>query len=425
MASDEWVSPTKVFQHGTLGNRRGGAYGRSGCAPADQKVSDGHQPAIEPPAQGMHVLIILERHPGSVVELIRRRSLIEVHVTPEQKLPLGTIAGRDLADGGPCRPAGPAGQIVASAPSVRKGLAAGRGECVSALKGVDQLIDQPLSNPSLGIQRGIEDSHLQPENPVAGQRGAEDSCQLVPGEPIGEAIVDGRHDPVIEDVHIEMCPESVQGIVADTLERAVGGLVNTDSVDFRKLECERLERSRPPPNLVCISGTEEDNVSCVDQWPVVPEFAQGTGGKTSCVSELELRHLARRGLGFVAIGMSIDEQQTASTAKRQEAAEQDAAITPQQEREDAVLERVSNGDRQAVRVGLDRGFVVDMRRGAADGVVGGGRHAGELSATNSLRESFLDQCAAELFDTTRMQPEVRWCVHDADFSPTARHSCAS
>ena len=85
---------------------------------------------------------------------------------------------------------------------VRTSVTSGPGD------GIGDEVGQALGDPSAGVEPRVEDRDLQAACPVTGEEAAEDLRGLLPGEAAGVAVVHGWHQGVIEDIDVEMHPES-------------------------------------------------------------------------------------------------------------------------------------------------------------------------------------------------------------------------
>jgi len=59
----------------------------------------------------------------------------------------------------------------------------------------DQGVDEGAGDPAVGVEDGVEDRDVEAGCMVAGDRRSEDGDQLLPGQTVGEVVVD-RGGPV-------------------------------------------------------------------------------------------------------------------------------------------------------------------------------------------------------------------------------------
>ena len=76
--------------------------------------------------------------------------------------------------------------------------------------GTGDEVGQALGDPSAGVEPRVEDRDLQAACSVTGEEAAEDLCGLLPGEAAGVAVVHGWHQGIIENIDVEMHPESFE-----------------------------------------------------------------------------------------------------------------------------------------------------------------------------------------------------------------------
>jgi hypothetical protein len=74
--------------------------------------------------------------------------------------------------------------------------------------GTGDEVGQALGDAGVGVEPRVEDRDLQAARSVTGEEAAEDLCGLLPGEAAGVAVVHGWHQGVIENIDVEMHPES-------------------------------------------------------------------------------------------------------------------------------------------------------------------------------------------------------------------------
>src|ERR1019366_1106822 len=75
--------------------------------------------------------------------------------------------------------------------------------------------DRRWGNPAVGVEPRVEDRDLQAACAITGEQAAEDLCGLLPGNAAGMAVVHGWHQGVIENIDVEMHPESLKAGVGD------------------------------------------------------------------------------------------------------------------------------------------------------------------------------------------------------------------
>ena len=69
-------------------------------------------------------------------------------------------------------------------------------------------VGQALGDTAVGIEPRVEDRDLQAACSITGEQAAEDLCGLLSGKAAGVAVVHGWHQGVIENIDVEMHPES-------------------------------------------------------------------------------------------------------------------------------------------------------------------------------------------------------------------------
>jgi hypothetical protein len=74
--------------------------------------------------------------------------------------------------------------------------------------GIGDEVGQVLGDAAVGVEPWVEDRDLHAACSVTGEEAAEDLWGLLPGKAAGVAVVHGWHQGVIENVDVEMYPES-------------------------------------------------------------------------------------------------------------------------------------------------------------------------------------------------------------------------
>ena len=69
-------------------------------------------------------------------------------------------------------------------------------------------VRQALGDPPAGVEPRVEDRDLQAACSITGEEAAEDLRGLLPGNAARVAVVHGRHQGIIENIDVEMHPES-------------------------------------------------------------------------------------------------------------------------------------------------------------------------------------------------------------------------
>src|SRR5580704_3616948 len=80
-------------------------------------------------------------------------------------------------------------------------------------------VRQAPGDPPAGVEPRVEDRDLQATCSVTGEEAAEDLCGLLPGKAAGVAVVHGWHQGVIENIDVEMYPESFKVRAGDRGQR--------------------------------------------------------------------------------------------------------------------------------------------------------------------------------------------------------------
>lgn len=76
-------------------------------------------------------------------------------------------------------------------------------------------VGQALGDPPAGVQPRVEDRDLQAACSITSEETAEDLCGLLPGNAAGVAVVHGWHQGIIENIDVEMHPESFEVRLGD------------------------------------------------------------------------------------------------------------------------------------------------------------------------------------------------------------------
>ncbi len=81
---------------------------------------------------------------------------------------------------------------------------------LSCAQSQGQRVDEGARDRAVAIERGVEDRNVDAHHAPARDRRAEDSHEIAPRQAAGHPIIDRRHHRIIQDVGVEVDPESPQ-----------------------------------------------------------------------------------------------------------------------------------------------------------------------------------------------------------------------
>lgn len=228
------------------------------------------------------------------------------------------------------------------------------------------MVREVPGDPTVGIEVGVEDGHLKAGSAAGSEGDIEDLLELRPQEAIGLPVVDGRHHGVVEHVDVEVDPEPLGAAVGgEVLRHRLGGLPGTARPDGRQIE--RLDRRGKRPTALGrrqlgVSESNDDHVLVADERAQGLVAGKELGASTGDKSELHRRGFAGRfGLRLVEVGVAVEEEQAIAAALPQggHGAQQDAAVSAEDERELVTSQRVVDRCSEITRICRDRLRVED------------------------------------------------------------------
>ena len=177
-------------------------------------------------------------------------------------------------------------------------------------------------------------------------RDLKDRCQFLPRQPARHAVIDSRHDGVIEHISIEVHPDPEELGSGQVLDGATGcfacaAFANLGEIDNRNRGVFDTLAAMRLGNLG-VAAPECHDVLVPNQR--TPTLKVGYNNRTAARGERKFhrcRLTVRLRLGLIEIGMTIEKQQpvTAAAPKGEQAAEHDRAIAA---KNDGELPRVNH-----------------------------------------------------------------------------------
>src|SRR5215831_16316614 len=127
---------------------------------------------------------------------------------------------------------------------------------------------------SVAVDIGIVDRHLQSHRTAGTDCGAQRRYALVPGEAVRPGVVHRRHDRLVEDVGVEMDPETVPRAAIAGQERQgfAGRSGGAEPMDLFAVGS--------------ITASEHGHVVIADQWPPPLDVADDAWAATGCEGEV-------------------------------------------------------------------------------------------------------------------------------------------
>src|SRR5262249_11399228 len=125
---------------------------------------------------------------------------------------------------------------------------------------------------SVAVDIGIVDRHLQSHRTAGTDCGAQRRYALVPGEAVRPGVVHRRHDRLVEDVGVEMDPETAPGAAVAGKDRGgcAGGGGGAEPMDLIAIDNQHAGRERLTATALAvgsITASEHGHVVIADQWP--------------------------------------------------------------------------------------------------------------------------------------------------------------
>ena len=163
------------------------------------------------------------------------------------------------------------------------------------------------------VEGRIEDGDLEANGLARIHEGAQDRAQLGGAEPTGQAVVDRRHDGIVQDVGVEVNPEARELAAPEVVERLRGDFLCAERL--HRGEVVDLHSGIPDVPAAVVSGllrvavTEHDHVLFGDQRPSTLDVGEHGRAVAGDDSEVHVGDGAcRRCLGVVEVRVSVQEE---------------------------------------------------------------------------------------------------------------------
>src|SRR6266496_1608763 len=172
-------------------------------------------------------------------------------------------------------------------------LAAPAGNC-AWLPG-ERLTDcggQSAAVRSVTVNVGIVDRYLQAHRPARGQSGPQRRYHICPGKAVGSRIVYGLHECLVEDIGVQVDPETLRAALTCQEGHCLAGrrggaeLADPIAVNHQQVSRERLAATTVPVGGV--AAREHGHIIVADQRPPSLKVAHdvwaaaGGEGKVAC-----------------------------------------------------------------------------------------------------------------------------------------------
>ena len=203
-----------------------------------------------------------------------------------------------------------------------------------------------LGVASVGVEARVEDGDLEAARAAGVQQAAENLCGFFPGEAPGVPVVDGRHQIVVENIDVEVYPESLDTWAGDRGQRLPEGARRAAFADFRTVN-DRDGRVADVlvENVVVVAEhavPDQRDVLVPDEWPQPVQVSEDLRAASRHQGEVERRDLAvRLVVGVLKVGVAVDEDKavTAAAPQCEHRPQHNAAVTAEHDRETVAVER--------------------------------------------------------------------------------------
>jgi hypothetical protein len=196
---------------------------------------------------------------------------------------------------------------------------------------------------------GFEDGDLDADDAAAVDRQSEHCLQFGPAQPVGQPVVHRWHQGVVDGVAVEVDPQAGELGASEAGECVPGGALGSALTDRGQVDdCDRGVLDSLAAGRFCLGGIappEHHDIFVSDQRSATFEVGEHTW--TSARGEREVHRSglsASFGCWLVEVGVPIDEQQPvpAASAQRQQVAEQDRAVAAEHDRDLATGENLAS-----------------------------------------------------------------------------------